>query len=392
MNSLTSFVLVILRKELIDGLRDRRSVFSTLMFPLMIPALIIFMFDMMADKRREPGRVEVPVVGAEYAPALMDWLQQRGIHAVDGPADPYLAVREREVDYALVIPEDYAEKFASGRTVELELFVDSSHDEGDPEKRKIHEAVEGYEKTIASLRLIARGVSPQIVRPIKLNKVEIASAQKLSARILLFIPMYVLMAAFMAGMNVAIDTTAGERERESLECLLVNPVPRLAIVLGKWLAAVAFSVSGIALTLGGMVVALRFVPLPELGLRFNLGPFEVVGVLAATLPMAFLATGLQVLIASFARSFKEAQTYMSLLMLIPMIPVIAFMVKAASVESWMYPIPVLGQQALMTKVLQGETASFGFFLLAGISSLIIGFACVAVTARLFRRENIIYGR
>ncbi len=392
MSSLTYFVLVVLRKELIDGLRDRRSVFSTLMFPLMIPVMIIFMFDLMADKRREPGSVEVPVVGAQYAPALIDWLQQRDIHAVEGPADPYLAVREREVDYVLVIPDDFAEKFARGRTVELEMIVDSSHDESDPEKRKVREAVAAYEKTIATLRLIARGVSPQIVRPIALHEVEIASAQKLSARILLFIPMYVLMAAFMAGMNVAIDTTAGERERESLESLLVNPVPRLAIVLGKWLAAVLFSASGIALTLGGMVVALRFVPLPELGIRFNLGTFEVVGVLAATLPMALLAAGLQVLIASFARSFKEAQTYMSLLMLIPMIPVIAFMVKAASVESWMYPIPVLGQQALMTKVLQGETASFGFFILAGFSSLVIGFVCVAVTARLFRRENIIYGR
>ena len=225
MSSLTYFVLVVLRKELIDGLRDRRSVFSTLMFPLMIPVMIIFMFDLMADKRREPGSVEVPVVGAQYAPALIDWLQQRDIHAVEGPADPYLAVREREVDYVLVIPDDFAEKFARGRTVELEMIVDSSHDESDPEKRKVREAVAAYEKTIATLRLIARGVSPQIVRPIALHEVEIASAQKLSARILLFIPMYVLMAAFMAGMNVAIDTTAGEREREWRACCEPGAAP-----------------------------------------------------------------------------------------------------------------------------------------------------------------------
>jgi sodium transport system permease protein len=384
--------MVILRKELIDGVRDRRSVFSTLMFPLMIPALIIFMFDMMADKIREPGRVEVPVVGGEHAPALVDWLRQKGIETVEGPVNPHQSVRQREVDYVLVIPDDYAEKFSRGRTVELELIVDSSHDEGDPEKRKLTDAVKAYRETIANLRLIARGVSPQVVHPIELNKVEIASAQKLSARILVFIPMYVLMAAFMAGMNVAIDTTAGERERESLECLLVNPVPRVAIVLGKWLAAVAFSAVGIGLTFGGMLIALRFVPLPDLGLRFDLGAFEIIAVLAATLPMALLASGLQVLIASFARSFKEAQTYMSLLVLVPMIPVVAFLVKAASVENWMYPIPVLGQQALMTKVLQGEAAGLGFFLLAGFSSLVIGLVCVAVTARLFRRENIIYGR
>ena len=391
MKQLASSVGIVFRKEMLDGLRDRRSVLSAFLFPLLVPVLILFMFNAMADKNREPDHIELPVVGAQHGQVLIDWLAQRNIDAIAGPDDPESAVREREADLVLVIPDDFGKQFDQGKTADVELVIDSARDEVRPKRRKVSDAINGYSRLIANLRMIARGINPQVVRPIRIEEVEIASAQKRSARALVFIPMYVLMAAFIAGMNIAIDTTAGERERGSLESLLVNPVARAALVLGKWLAAVVFSAAGVVLTLAGIAVAMERVPLHELGLRFQLGAAEIVGILAATLPVAFLGPGLQVLVATFARSYKEAQTYMSILIFIPVVPLVVFSLHSISSESWMYPIPILGQQALLTDVLQGETAALGHFVMAGISSLVASLICVALTAKLFQNERIIFG-
>ena len=385
-------VKVIFRKEMVDGLRDRRSLFSALLFPVLGPALMIFIYNMAAEKVRMPEKLELPVIGSEYAPTLIDWMEQKDVELVEGPEDPHAAVRNREVDLVLVISEDFGEDFARGRTAEVELVIDSSNDDAGPKERRVRRVIGAYEKLIANLRLVARGISPEVVNPIEIEEVEIASSQKLSARILRFIPMYVILAAFIAGMNIAIDATAGERERGSLESLLVNPVTRTAIVLGKWLAAVVFACFGVVLTLGSCLIGLEQMTLRDMGMRFDFGVSEAIGILAATLPLSFLAAGLQVLVATFARSYKEAQMYMSMLMFLPIVPGIAFTIHSISSEGWMYPIPILGQQALLTDVLSGEAPGLVFFILAGLSSLMAGLLCVGLTAKLFQREGIIFGR
>ena len=202
--------------------------------------------------------------------------------------------------------------------------------------------------------------------------------------------MFVILAAFVTGMNVAIDTTAGERERASLEPLLINPVPRTVIVLGKWLAAVVFSGIGVMLTLASVVLALGRVPLHQLGLHLEVGPPEALGILAATLPLAFFASGLQVLVATFARSFKEAQTYLSLLLFLPMIPGFIGSIQPLRTAAWMYPVPALSQQVLITEVLRAEPTSWAGLVIAGVCTVAFGVICVWITARVFRRERIIF--
>jgi sodium transport system permease protein len=146
------------------------------------------------------------------------------------------------------------------------------------------------------------------------------------------------------------------------------------------------------LTLGACMFMLSRVPLEELGLTITLGGVAVIGILAATLPLALMAAGLQILVASFARSFKEAQTYLSLLMLLPMLPSFVASLWELGDEPWMIPIPALGQQVLLSRVIGGESAAGTEFALAGLSALVMGLVCVWLTARLFRRESIIFGR
>ena len=391
MNSQTQQSVVVFLKELKDGLRDRRSILSALLFPLLGPLLITFMFNTIIERQREAEDIDIPVVGAERAPGLIDWIERRGFDVVKGPEDPEAAVRDGSFDFVLVIPDDFADDFAQARTATVELVRDGSRKEADPAVRQVRSLVRGYGRMIGALRLVARGVSAQVSSPISVEYVDVATARKQAANLFTFVPMFVILAAFITGMNVAIDTTAGERERSSLEPLLINPVPNTAIVTGKWLAAVFFSGAGIALTLSAVAYALSRVPLKEVGIELELGTPEIVGVLAATLPLALFASGLQLLVATFARSFKEAQTYISLLIFLPMVPHFITSVYSLDTAFWMLLVPALGQQVLLTDVLGGDQVDFLSFVVVGLSSLVLGLLCVWLTSRLFQRERIIFG-
>ena len=386
-------VWAVLRKELVDGIRDRRSVMSALIPPLMWPLMIVLMLNFIAEKRRQADDIELPIVGASHAETLVDWLkQQRGVEVVDGPQDPYTAVRDGDVKFVIVIPEDYNELFAQSKAVEVELVIDRSDDDAGVFVRRARRLLSSYSGQIGMLRLVARGVSPAVAAPIRIDEVDVSSAQQRAAMVMAFLPMFLVLATFVGGMNIAIDTTAGERERGSLEPLLVNPAPRKSIVAGKWLASVVFAWVSVLLTFVLLQQAMERAPLESLGMRFQLDAGDVGALLAAVIPLAFLASGLQILVASFARSYKEAQTYVSFLIFVPMLPAFVMMFSPIDPQPWLAMIPLLGQHLLITEAMRGETGSLLVSLGAGVTVTLSGLACVAVTTRLFQREKIIFGR
>ena len=383
---------VVFRKEMLDGIRDRRSLMSVCISALIGPLLVGFMFNRMAERQREAQDIQIPVVGAERAPALIDWLEQQdGVEIVEGPQDAEEAVRERDEDVVVVIDEEFGKDFSEARPAQVKLVADGSRQTAQPKVRRVRRLIERYSQQIAVLRLIVRGVSPAIATPIRVEDIEVSSSQQRAARLLNFIPLFVVLSAFAGGMQIATDTTAGERERGSLESLLINPVPRESIVIGKWMAAVVFSASSVALTFFLCLGVLQRIPLNEFGIRFAIGPLEILGVLGATLPLALLATGLQIFIATFARSFKEAQSYLGMLIVLPMLPGMLSMLYPLGNQPWMIPIPILGQHVLLADVLGGKTPELIWFGVAGLSALVAGLVCVYLTTRLFHKEKIIFG-
>jgi sodium transport system permease protein len=351
------------------------------------------MFNRIADRQRSARDIEIPIVGAANAPALVDWLgQQEGVTIAEGPADAEVAVREQKQDVVLVIPDEFGKQFAEARRAELQLIADGSRDTARPKVERVRRLLEVYGAQIATLRLIARGVSPAIAAPIRVEDIEVSSAQQRAARILSFVPLFILLAAFTGGMQIATDSTAGERERGSLESLLANPVSREAFVVGKWLAAVVFGMVNVVLTAALCAAVLEYMPLQEMGVRFRFGPHTALGALAAALPMAFLASSMQILIASFARSFKEAQSYLGLLIMVPMLPGILTVVYPITSQFWMAPIPMLGQHVLLHDVLGGKEPGVPAFVLAAVSAVAASLVFVFLTTRLFRKEKVIFGR
>lgn len=386
-------IAIVIRKELKDSLRDRRALWSIVFSVSIGPIIIGFMMNRVADRQREAEQVRIPVVGMQYAPALVDWLQQQsGVEVVEGPPNPEEAVRNQEEELTIIIPHDFAPTFNQSKPVVVQMVADSSRNDARPTVERVRRLLQQYGAEIGSLRLIARGVSPAAAQPILLEDIEVSTSQQRAAQILTFIPMFIIMAGFVGGMQIATDSTAGERERGSLEPLLVNPAPRLVFVGGKWLAAAVAAMASTALTTVLCAYLPRFLPLEEMGIRFRIGPEHIAGIVGAALPMCLFSAALQSAVATLARSFKEAQSYMGVLVLLPMIPGVVGALYPIGNAPWMYAMPMLGPYVLLTNVLGGQTPAMNAFLISAGISLVTAAILVRITATLFESERIIFGR
>ena len=385
-------MMAILQKELRDGIRDRRSLMSALLFPLLGPILCAVLLNTVANSSARSKPLELSVVGAENAPSLVAFLFTNGVEIQAPPPDPETAVRDGKLDVVLIIPEDYGERFRSGQSARVELVVDNSRSSARHNISRSKKMLQAWSSQLATLRLLARGVSPELLQPVKIDEVDLSTPQKLAASLLDMITMFVILAAFFCNMYLAIDATAGERERRSLEPLLINPVDRDVIVLGKWGATVIFGAAGVMMTLVFTTITMGFVPLEDIGVRISLGPPVIGAILLVTMPMTFLAGAMQLLVASFARSFKEAQTYISLILFLPMLPGIALTMSPVKTEDWMMMVPMLSQQLLVSDMMRGDPTGVLRHALAIISTMVISGFFLWWTARLFRKETIVFGR
>jgi sodium transport system permease protein len=386
-------VLVVLRKEIMDGKRDKRSIRSVIFSALIGPVMLGFLFNNLASEQRNAREIKVPVVGAQYAPAFIDWLnQQSGVEVITGPADPEKAVRDRKEDVVVVIDKEFTEKMAHSIPAPIKVVSDETRNSARPKVRRVRRLIEVYSGEIGALRMVARGVSPSVATPLRVEEVEVSSAQQRAATILSVLPLFLVLAALVGGLQLAIDSTAGERERGSLEPLLLNPVPRETFVVGKWLAASLFGSASVLLSTGLCMTVFRRVPWQDLGVRFNVGPPELAGLLALVLPLAFLLSAMVMFVSMFARSFKEAQSYIGLLTLLPMLPAILQQVFPLAGRPWLAPAPFIGQYALAADLLGGKPPAVYLYVIAGACVLGLALVLVMLTARMLRREQIIFGR
>ncbi len=380
-------------KEFTDGFRDKRAVYTVLFSAIFGPLMIAFLLNQIAGQEKSANEIKIPVVGRQYAPVLMNWLeQQAGVEIVDGPADPEKAVSDRTVDFVLVVDKDFANQFGDSRPAKVQLFGDSTRTTGRPALRRVKSLLQGFSGQIGGMRLAAHGVSPSISMAVRVEDMEVSSARQRAAMIFNVIPMFLLLAAFTGGMQIATDSTAGERERGSLEPLMLNPVPKWELVTGKWLAAVAGSLASMVLTLVITSNVLLRLPLEDLGIRFQMGTQEILLLLAAVGPMALLGPAMIIYLACFAKSYKEAQSYMGFMISFVTIPGVLSTFYPITDRPWMRPIPILGQYSLSLDVLGGHDVSALGVATAAASALV----CVGILLRLasakLSDEKVVFGR
>lgn len=387
-------ILVIFQKEMLDNLRDTRSwmtgMFWALFGPLLLGGIIMLLGNTIRENVEES--LVLPVSGAENAPSLIAFLEQQDVIIALAPADPEAAVIAGDINVALIIPPDYGEDFSAGETAKVQLVFDSTRQSAIADISRAQSLLEGYSEYIGLLRLSLRGISPEVMRVVQVEEVDTATPQSQALIFLSMLPYFIIFAIFNGASPVITDATAGERERGSLEPLLINPLPRGWFAIGKMLSAMPFATFNLIITLAGFAAIFRFLPMEELlGIQigFDLGPLAAVFVIC--LPIVLLACAIQTLIASFAKTTKEAGTYLPFIGLIPSLPGLALAFLPVKPDLWTMLIPTFGQQILINQFLRSEPISRMNIVVSAALTILLSVVITYIAIKLYEGERIITG-
>ena len=386
-------ILTVCKKELTDHLRDRRT--AAMIFFLSIamgPLLLIGLTQFIASVEKKAEAREVFVQGREHSPEIANFFARQDILIKEPKPDFRELIKNGKHDPVLVIPKEFAEKFHTG-TADVELvFDDTRQDSGNASIGVLRRLMRGFNAEAATQRLIARGIAPQLTRAVDVQDVNLGTAAQRAARLLFIIPWITLLGCVSGVTAIAIDVTAGERERGSLEPLLMNPVTRAGLVTGKWLAVAIYGLTVATLTMSGFALTLNFVPLPNLASVLSISAAQYLGFAITMFSFAPTMGALQMLIATYGRTYKEAQTYVSyLIMLVSMAPVVGMLAQFKD-ATWQLFVPMLGQLMVITRILRGESVTTIHYLLPFALNTAISVIAVVLISKLLTKEKIIFGR
>ena len=332
------------------------------------------------------------MIGQQHAPNLMRFLQSRNIEIIDGPDTPdgaADAVKTGVHDVVLVVPQAFGEQLSDTIPARVELYSDEANSQGEKEARRARNALYAYNQQLASIRLSARGVNPRVLSPINVDEIDVSTPSGRSAMLLGMMSYFFIFALLMGGMYLAIDTTAGERERGSLEPLLSLPVTRGQLILGKILAACVFMAASLLLSLMSFYVVLKFMPLEQLGMTPNFGLPVVAAAFLLLLPFILLGASLMTLVASFTKSYKEAQTWLSAVLIAPTLPILVVSILTLRPQIEFMFVPSLSQHLILVDMVKNEPLNGLHIAISVCSTLAIGALLTWACARLYRREGLL---
>lgn len=371
----------LLRKELLDAVRDKRSVMAGLYYAFFTPVLLAVVLTAVINKATNPEDIEITITNGIEASNLVNYLSDRGISQGDDP--------DKLKNIELVISTDFSKQLNRAEPAEVTLIADQSEDSLRTAIARIKRALGSYSSEMVSLRLISRGINPNIINPVKVHIQDQATAVSKGGQIMGVMTMLMILSVFVAGMNLAIDTSAGERERNSLALLLSHPVSVLQLVMSKTVAVSIFGMLGLILTIIVSKFVYPFVPWQELGFSVDISGRFVLGALLAGFSVAIFAASMQLFVSFMAKSFKEAQTYISFVMFVPIAMSYAATLDFAVEElRW---APVSGQLQALIDLAKGKEIPLLQLAVSCLSTLIISLALIFGMERLLKSEKIVFG-
>ena len=388
-------ILSVFRKEFRENLRDRRTLISALIFgplfgPMLFGAALSLSIERGTSEADKP--VTLTVSHVERAPNLLAHLRQYGVkvEAVSyDDATARAAVKEHRKPFVLVVADDFGSRFQESKPAQLLLYVDSSDVNNGKDVSRIKALLSQYGSLLARLRVMTRGIDPLVLSPIVIHDVDVSTPASRSVLALGTLSYLVLLTMLMGGMYLAIDATAGERERGSLEPLLTVPVRREHLIYGKMLATCAFMTLSLSLTVSAFSIVLQFAGLERFGMSVNFGPFVALMVVVYCLPLVPLGAALMTIVAAFTRSYREAQTYLGLVLLVPTLPLVFASVLGLRPTASLMAVPSLSQHFLITSLLRDEPIPGSFLELSIGVTLAVGALLVLIAGRLYHREALL---
>jgi sodium transport system permease protein len=352
----------------------------------MVMALALTAF---ARDRGVETPLTVAVDGEGRAAGLMACLAERSVTVEPAPVDAAERIAARALPVALVIGSTYGEDFRESRPAEVTLLYDGAWTASSRAAARLRDMLAEYTRRVADTRLVLRGVSPSATAALRVTEQDFSTAAGRAAAVLATLPIFVLIAAFIGGMGLAADLMAGERERASLESLRLHPVAPAQIVVGKWAAASVVCLLTVSLTIAACQAVLQHPRIQAIDLPIGLSAGEAVRMWLTLVPLALLATAVQLLVALFARTYKEAQTHLSLLLFLPMLPGFLFAFGSLDIRAWLHWVPMLGQQIALGDVLRGLAPAPGPALASAAVTAAAAVVTLAVTSHLLARESMV---
>jgi sodium transport system permease protein len=388
-------ILSVFRKEFRENLRDRRTLISALIFgPLVGPLLFGATLSLSIGRGTSEAekQVTLAVSHAERAPNLLAHLGQYGVKVESVSYDDAAArkaVKEHRKPFVLMVTEDFGSRFEASEPAQLLLYADSSDANNSKDVSRIRVLLDQYGSLLGRLRVMTRGVDPLVLSPIVIHDVDVSTPTSRSVLALGTLSYLVLLTMLMGGMYLAIDATAGERERGSLEPLLTVPVRREHLIYGKMLATCAFMTLSLSLTVSAFSIVLQFAGLERFGMSVNFGPLVALTVIVFCLPLVPVGAAFMTIVAAFTRSYREAQTYLGLVLLVPTLPLAFAGVLGLTPTAGLMAVPSLSQHFLITSLLRDEPIPGGFLALSVGVTLAVGAVLVFIAGRLYHREALL---
>jgi len=361
-------------KELKDALRDRRTLMVVFFTSIaMGPLMLVLLSSLVGKYEKRAEAREIVTIGLDAAPTLRNYLERRTFIVKTAPADWESQLKDSKLgDPVVIVPATFEDDLAHGQAPRIQLVYSSANGRAQSGVGAIERLLQGFGQEQASLRLIARGVAPGVMNVSSVDEHDIADNASRAAELTSMVPMFVMMAVLYGALNAALDTTAGERERGSLEPLLATPAARAALVVGKWGAVFALGLLIAVLSCMSFLPAQSLLRSEQLAALFRFGWVEAAWFIGLLAPLAAALSALMMAIAIRCKTFKEAQANTVVLTLaVTMTPMVSLFNQEGE-SAWNLWVPALAQSTLMNRVLKN----------APISALDVApglFICVALT-------------
>jgi sodium transport system permease protein len=385
---------IILVKEIRDNLRDKQSLFYSLVFgPILMPMLMFGPLIQKANKQDVDFErpLELRVAGGEHAPNLLRYLKTRNIDAVAVDGDYADRIRSGEWDVVLEIPPDFGEAFSAGEPAPLTVYYNSAGSDAGSRQKRLKSALDAYNAQIRGLRYFARGIDEFIFTPLSISERDLSpEISKITKTIILVLPVILLLPMVMGGLYLAVDITAGERERLSLEPLLSLPIKRSLLVFGKYGAILSFVLISMVIPLIVIYVSLWFLSNETITSTFDFSGRTFLIAAMLHFPVALMMASVLLFIAAFARSTKEAQALLGAVILLPLLPAIILGITDVPRQLATIALPLLGQYQILGGVIIGESVPLLYYGVSMAGALLVALVLLFGSIQLYSKESILH--
>src|SRR5215470_8224317 len=393
---------IVYRKELREALRDRRTVVASVVIPLFLfPLLSVGFGALVSDivNKTEEASPKVMVIGGDDSPGVLAALKATPkVEIVSAAPNWKDLVVEKDIPITVEIPPGFDKNIADQKKLEVFIYKYSGELKSESAAGKLNDSLRTYRENVVKNRVVAQKLPVEVLDPFQVTQKNVAPAEKSGAALFFggFIAYIVVFLCFNGGMHPAIDLTAGEKERGTMETILSSPIARSHLVVGKFLLVLTTALSTAALSVISMGISFalahafqaKAAEAGKEGLQMHIGLGAALSVFIMAIPLAVLFSSVQLMIASFAKTYKEAQTYLVPMIFIVIVPAIAAMAPI-DLDAKLALVPILNVSLLCKELVIG-TYHWNFIAIIFTSTCAYAGVALFLAVKMFQRESVLF--